>query len=69
MWDQILIIIVDFADDPTVTRQSKMLHTLYSRVLHNMTRTIIANAICPIIRVNATEFFVYRLRNMKVRLS
>lgn len=66
---QILIIIDDFADDPAFTRQSKMLHTLYIRGRHNMISTITAtqkfNAIHPIIRVNATELFVYRLRNMK----
>ena len=66
---QIVIIIDDFADDPSFTRQSKMLHTLYIRGRHNMIWTITAtqkfNAIHPIIRVNATELFVYRLRNMK----
>jgi len=43
---QILIIIDDFADDPSFTRQSKL-------------------PIHPIIRVNATELYVYRLRNYK----
>ena len=64
---QILIIIDDFADDPSFTRQSKMLHSLYVRGRHNMIYTITAtqkiNAIHPIIRVNATELYVYRLRN------
>ena len=66
---QILIIIDDFADDPSFTRHSKMLHSLYVRGRHNMISTITAtqkfNAIHPIIRVNATELYVYRLRNMK----
>ena len=66
---QILIIIDDFADDPSFTRQSKMLHSLYVRGRHNMISTITAtqkfNAIHPIIRVNATELYVYRLRNNK----
>ena len=66
---QILIIIDDFADDPIFTRQSKLLHALYTRVRHNMISTITAtqkfNAIHPIIRVNATELYVYRLRNTK----
>ena len=66
---QILIIIDDFADSPEFTRQSKMLHSLYVRGRHNMISTITAtqkfNAIHPIIRVNATELYVYRLRNMK----
>ncbi len=66
---QILIIIDDFADDPRFTRQSKLLHALYTRGRRNMISTITAtqqfNAIHPIIRVNATELYVYRLRNYK----
>ncbi|MFM7981844.1 MAG: ATPase/DNA packaging protein, partial [Candidatus Fonsibacter sp.] len=66
---QILIIIDDFADDQSFTRQSNMLHTIYIRGRHNMISTITAtqkfNAIHPIMRVNATELFVYMLRNMK----
>ena len=46
-----------------------MLHSLYVRGRHNMISPITAvqkfNAIHPIIRVNATELYVYRLRNMK----
>ena len=66
---QILIIIDDFPDSPDFTRKSQMLHTLYIRGRHNYISTITAtqkfNALHPIIRVNATELFVYRLRNMK----
>ena len=65
---QILIIIDDFADSPEFTRRSNMLHSLYVRGRHNMINTITAtqkfNAIHPITRVNATELYVYRLRNM-----
>ena len=64
-----MIIIDDFADDPIFTRQSKLLHALYTRGRHNVISTITAtqkfNAIHPIIRVNATELYVYRLRNTK----
>jgi len=46
-----------------------MLHSLYVRGRHNMISTITGtqkiNAIHPIIRVNATELYVYRLRNNK----
>ena len=63
----ILIIVDDFADDPSFSRHSKMLHALYTRGRHNSRSTIIATqkfaSIAPIIRVNATELFVYRLRN------
>ena len=66
---QILIIVDDFADDPSFTRQSKLLHALYTRGRHNVISTITAtqkfSAIHPIIRVNATELYVYRLRNYK----
>ena len=59
---QILIIIDDFADDPSFTRQSKILHGLYTRGRHNMISTITATqkfaSIHPIIRVNATELYV-----------
>ena len=64
-----MIIIDDFADDPSFTRQSKMLHSLHGRGRHNMISTLTAteklNAIHPIIRVHMTELYVYRLRNMK----
>ena len=63
----ILIIVDDFADDPSFSRHSKMLHALYTRGRHNSISTITATqkfaSIAPIIRVNATELFVYRLRN------
>lgn len=66
---QILIIIDDFADEPTCTRQSNMLRTLYTRGRQRMISTITATqqvkALHPIIRVNATDHFVYRLNNMK----
>ena len=67
---QILVIVDDFADDPSFTRQSKILHALYTRGRHNMISTITAtqkfSAIHPIIRVNATELYIYRLCNYNV---
>ena len=66
---QILIVIDDFADDPSFSRHSKLLHSLYIRGRHAMISTITAtqkfNAIHQVIRVNATELYVYRLRNQK----
>lgn len=63
----VLIIVDDFADDPKFSRQSKILHALYTRGRHNSISTITAtqkfSSIAPIIRVNATELYVYRLRN------
>jgi hypothetical protein len=62
---QILIIVDDFADEPAFARQSKILHSLYTRGRHNFISTITAtqksSAIHPIIRVNATDLVVYRL--------
>jgi hypothetical protein len=65
----ILVVVDDFADDPSFSRHSKILHALYTRGRHNSISTITAtqkfSAIAPIIRVNATELYVYRLRNYK----
>ena len=66
---QILIIVDDFADDPSFTRQSKLLHSLYTRGRHtfvsSITSTQVFNALSPIIRKNATELYIYRLRNYR----
>ena len=65
----ILIIIDDFADSPEFSRHSKLLHALYTRGRHVMISTITAtqkfSSIHPLIRVNATELYIYRLRNYK----
>ena len=49
---QVLIIVDDFADDPTFTRQSKLLHALYIRGRHTyistITATQVVNALRPI---------------------
>ena len=57
----------DFADSPEFSRNSKLLHGLYTRGRHSQISTVVAtqkfNALHPIIRVNASELFVFRLRN------
>ena len=64
---QILIVIDDFADDPVFSRHSKLLHALFTRGRHSMISTIVSTqkywAISDIIRVNATNLYVFRLRN------
>ena len=64
---QILIIVDDFADDPRFSRNSKLLHSLFTRGRHSQISTIVAtqkfNALSPIIRVNASDLYVFRLRN------
>ena len=66
---QILIIVDDFADEPLFTRQSKLLHALFTRGRHSSISSIVStqkwSALAPIIRVNATELYIYRLRNYK----
>ena len=64
---QILIIVDDFADDPSFSRHSKLLNALFTRGRHSMISTIVSTqkyrAISNIIRVNATNVYVFRLRN------
>ena len=64
---QVLIVVDDFADDPAFSRQSKLLHSLFTRGRHKQISTIVAtqkcNAVSPIVRVNATELYVFRLRS------
>ena len=64
---QILIVIDDFADSVEFSRHSKLLHSLFTRGRHSQISTIVATqkftALHPIIRVNASELFVFRLRN------
>ena len=66
---QILIIIDDFADSPSFTRKSHLLHQLYIRGRHNCISTITSTqkyfAIAPIVRINASQLYVFRLRNYK----
>lgn len=64
---QVLIVVDDFADDPAFSRQSKLLHSLFTRGRHLQISTVVAtqkfNAISPIVRVNATELYIFRLRS------
>ena len=66
---QILIIVDDFADQPAFTRSDKILHSLYIRGRHtfvsSITSTQVFNCLSPIIRKNATELYIYRLRNYR----
>ena len=63
----ILIVVDDFADDVKFSRNSKLLHSLFTRGRHSQISTIVAtqkfNALSPIIRVNANDLYVFRLRN------
>ena len=63
----ILIVVDDFADDVKFSRNSKLLHSLFTRGRHSQISTLVAtqkfNALSPIIRVNASDLYVFRLRN------
>ena len=66
---QILIIVDDMADAPEFTRKSKLLHQLYIRARHDAISTITSvqkyYVLAPIIRINATQLYVFKLRNYK----
>ena len=63
----IAIVIDDFADDFSVSKSSKLLHSLFTRGRHSQISTFIAtqkfNALATILRVNADTLYVFRLRN------
>ena len=64
---QIAIIIDDFADSVEFSRNSKLLHALFTRGRHSQISTFVAtqkiNALATILRVNADSLYVFRLRN------
>jgi hypothetical protein len=65
----ILIIIDDHADNPAFTRNSKLLHALFTRGRHHYINTIISSqvltTISPIIRKNLSSLYIFKLTNMK----
>ena len=66
---QVLVIVDDFADEASFSRHSKLLHSLYTRSRHNSISTTTATqaftALSTLIRKNATELYIYRLRNYR----
>ena len=65
----VLVIVDDFADNPSFSRNSKLLHALYTRGRHAFLSTITATqvlvALSPVIRKNAIEMYIYKLRNYR----
>ena len=65
----IRVFIDDFSDDPSFSRHSQLLHSLYTRGRHTSISTRASTqkfaAVGQFIRVNATCLCVYRLRNNK----
>ena len=65
----ILCILDDMSDDPRVSRHNKLLNSLYVRGRHNNVSIITSvqkvSTVPPIIRVNATHLFFFKVRNFK----
>ena len=64
----ILIVVDDHADDPKIVRYSSLLHRLFTRGRHTAISCIFStqkyNVLAPIIRLNASALFIFRLKNM-----
>ena len=58
----------DHADDPKFVRYSSLLHGLFTRGRQNAISCILStqkyNVLAPIIRLNASALFIFRLKNM-----
>ena len=65
----ILVILDDIADAPEIARHNKLLQSLYVRGRHAGISVVTASQkafiLHPVIRVNATQLFIFRLRNKK----
>ena len=65
----ILVVLDDIADAPEIARHNKLLQSLYVRGRHAGISVITASQkafiLHPVIRVNATQLFIFRLRNKK----
>ena len=66
---QILVVLDDVADDKQLCRNSRMLNSLYVRGRHDAISVISSvqfyHALQPCIRINATQLYVFKLRNQK----
>jgi hypothetical protein len=65
----VLVIVDDFADQPSFLRNERLLHQLFVRGRHAFISTVVSSqkvvSVSPLIRVNATCLFVFRLRSMQ----
>ena len=68
-----LIVIDDHADDQTFVRYSKLLHRLFTRGRHDAVSVICStqkyNVLAPIIRLNASSLYIFRLKNASELMS
>ena len=69
----ILIVIDDHADDAKFVRYSKLLHGLATRGRHDAISFILStqkyNVLAPIIRLNASSLYIFRLKNATELMS
>ena len=69
----ILIVIDDHADDTKFVRYSKLLHGLFTRGRHDAISVICStqkyNVLAPIIRLNASSLYIFRLKNATELMS
>ena len=65
----ILIVIDDFAEDIRFMKYSQILHGLYTKSRHNAISVLTSvqkyNAVAPIIRLNSSSLYIFKLRNMR----
>ena len=63
----VLVVIDDFADNPSFSRHDKLLHSLFTRGRHAFISTVVSTqklrAIATIVRVNTISLIVFRLRS------
>ena len=65
----ILVILDDVSDNPAITRNNKLLNSLFCRGRHSGISTLVSlqksSTVPPIIRVNISHLFYYKVRNFK----
>ena len=65
----ILIILDDIADSPEIARHHKLLQSVYARGRHAGISVVTVSPksfiLHPVIRVNATQLFIFRLRDQR----
>ena len=65
----ILVILDDVSDNPAITRNNKLLNSLFSRGRHSGISTLVSLqkplTVPPSIRVNISHLFYYKVRNFK----
>lgn len=69
MMYSILIVIDDHADNPAFTRNSKLLHALFTRGMHHYINTVISSQVlttsAPNIRKRLSSLYIFKLTNMR----